>query len=84
MSPSGGVVGGVAGLSFAGLSLLPLSDVMPVPLPVPDMVTSEAEVVAPSVPAEILAGFEVVWASRAPELLPLMNEGELEEREEPA
>ena len=40
----GGLVGGVSGLSFAGLSVLPLSSVMPGPLPEPDMFASEPAV----------------------------------------
>lgn len=39
------MVGGVVGLSFAGLSRLPLSSVMPGPLPVPDTL-SEPEAMA--------------------------------------
>lgn len=46
MSLIGGVVGGVVGLSFDGLSALPLSSVIPGPLPEPDAFASEPKALA--------------------------------------
>jgi len=47
LSPAAGDEGGgVVGLSAAGLSVLPLSSVMPGPLPVPDRLGSEPEATA--------------------------------------
>ena len=45
VSLKGGVVGGVVGLSFAGLSVLPLSSVIPRPLPV-EALASEPDAIA--------------------------------------
>ena len=45
VSLKGGVVGGVVGLSFAGLSILPVSSVIPGPLPV-ETLTSEPDAIA--------------------------------------
>ena len=58
-------MGGVVGLSAAGLSVLPLSSVIPGPLPAPDTLGSEPEATASRfVEAELVpAGDDVDWPS---------------------
>lgn len=55
-SPTGGDVGGVIGLSFVGLPVLPLSSVMPVPLVVALRFASEVPSAADVTNGETVAG----------------------------
>jgi len=59
----GGLVGGVSGLSFVGLSALPLSSVMPRPLPEPLAERLASEVAGWGSAIDIAAGEEVVAES---------------------